>query len=150
MRAVIAEDSVLLRAGLTRLLGDAGIEVVAAVGNADALLRAVDEVQPDVAIVDVRMPPTHTDEGLRAALVMRRQWPRVAVLVLSQYVEQAYATELLAGENKRDDRLRPIGKRGMLLAVGRWRGFRQSGLCFRGSRVRRRICSRRCLWRRGR
>jgi DNA-binding NarL/FixJ family response regulator len=98
MRAVIAEDSVLLRAGLTRLLGDAGIDVVAAVGNADALLRAVDEAQPDVAIVDVRMPPTHTDEGLRAALVMRRQWPRVAVLVLSQYVEERYATELLSSE----------------------------------------------------
>ncbi len=95
MRAVIAEDSVLLRAGLTRLLGDSGIEVVAAVGDAEALLRAVDELQPDIAIVDVRMPPSYSDEGLRAALVLRRQWPAVAVLVLSQYVEERYATELL-------------------------------------------------------
>jgi DNA-binding NarL/FixJ family response regulator len=93
---VIAEDSVLLRAGLTRLLADGGIEVVAAVGDADELLRAVDQHQPDVAIVDVRMPPTHTDEGLRAALVVRRQWPDVAVLVLSQYVEERYAGELLS------------------------------------------------------
>jgi DNA-binding NarL/FixJ family response regulator len=100
MRAVIAEDSVLLRAGLSRLLGDAGIEVVAAVSDAEALLRAVDTLQPDVAIVDVRMPPSFTDEGLRAALVLRRQWPRVAVLVLSQYVEERYATELLASDTK--------------------------------------------------
>ena len=100
MRAVIAEDSVLLREGLTRLLADAGIEVVAAVADADALLRAVDEHQPDVCIVDVRMPPTHTDEGLRAALVLRRQWPNVAILVLSQYVEERYATELLANDTK--------------------------------------------------
>lgn len=98
MRAVIAEDSVLLRAGLTRLLVDAGIDVVAAVGDAESLLRAVDEVRPDVAIVDVRMPPSHTDEGLRAALVLRRQWPSVAVLVLSQYVEERYAGELLSQE----------------------------------------------------
>lgn len=100
MRAVIAEDSVLLRAGLTRLLDDAGIEVVAAVGDADALLRSVDELQPDVTIVDVRMPPSHTDEGLRAALVIRRQWPDVAVLVLSQYVEERYASELLATDTR--------------------------------------------------
>lgn len=100
MRAVIAEDSVLLRAGLTRLLGDAGIEVVAAVSDAEALLRAVDEHQPDVAIVDVRMPPTHTDEGLRAALVLRRQWPNVAVLVLSQYVEERYAADLLSSDTR--------------------------------------------------
>jgi DNA-binding NarL/FixJ family response regulator len=100
MRAVIAEDSVLLRAGLTRLLDDAGIEVVAAVGDADALLRSVDELQPDVTIVDVRMPPSHTDEGLRAALVIRRQWPDVAVLVLSQYVEERYASELLASDTR--------------------------------------------------
>jgi DNA-binding NarL/FixJ family response regulator len=100
MRAVIAEDSVLLRAGLTRLLADAGIEVAAAVSDADELLRAVDELQPDVAIVDVRMPPSHTDEGLRAALVVRRQWPNVAVLVLSQYVEERYATELLSRDTR--------------------------------------------------
>jgi DNA-binding NarL/FixJ family response regulator len=100
MRAVIAEDSVLLRAGLTRLLADAGVDVVAAVGDADALLRAVDEHQPDVCVVDVRMPPTHTDEGLRAALVLRRQWPNVAILVLSQYVEERYATELLSSDTR--------------------------------------------------
>jgi DNA-binding NarL/FixJ family response regulator len=100
MRAIIAEDSVLLRAGLSRLLSDAGIEVVAAVSDAEALLRAVDQQQPDVAIVDVRMPPSFSDEGLRAALVLRRQWPQVSVLVLSQYVEERYATELLASDTK--------------------------------------------------
>jgi DNA-binding NarL/FixJ family response regulator len=100
MRAVIAEDSVLLREGLTRLLADAGIEVVAGVGDAETLLRVVDELRPDVAIVDVRMPPSHTDEGLRAALVLRRQWPDVAVLVLSQYVEERYATELLSSDTR--------------------------------------------------
>jgi DNA-binding NarL/FixJ family response regulator len=117
MRAVIAEDSVLLRAGLTRLLGDAGIEVVAAVGDADALLRVVDELRPDVAIVDVRMPPSHTDEGLRAALVLRRQWPGVAVLVLSQYVEERYAGELLSQETAKQNppTLRPPGGVGYLL-----------------------------------
>ncbi len=97
MRVVIAEDSVLLREGLTQLLGAAGIAVVAAVADAEQLLRAVAEHRPDVSIVDVRMPPTHTDEGLRAALVLRRQWPEVAVLVLSQYVEERYATDLLSG-----------------------------------------------------
>lgn len=97
MRVVIAEDSVLLREGMLKLLASAHIDVVAAVGDAEALLRAVAEHQPDVAIVDVRMPPAYTDEGLRAALVMRRAWPAVAVLVLSQYVEERYATELLAG-----------------------------------------------------
>lgn len=100
MRVVIAEDSVLLRAGLTRLLEDAGLEVVAAVGDGEELLRAVAEQRPDVCVVDVRMPPSHTDEGLRAALVVRRSWPDVAVLVLSQYVEEKYATELLAGDTR--------------------------------------------------
>jgi DNA-binding NarL/FixJ family response regulator len=95
MRVVIAEDSVLLRAGLIKLLGAAGIEVVAAVGNAEELLAAVPVHHPDAVIVDVRMPPTHTDEGIKAALVIRRQWPQVAVLVLSQYVEERYATDLL-------------------------------------------------------
>jgi len=117
MRAVIAEDSVLLRAGLTRLLGDAGIEVVAAVGDAEALLRVVDELRPDVAIVDVRMPPSFTDEGLRAALVLRRQRPGVAVLVLSQYVEERYAGELLSQETVKSapPGLRPPGGVGYLL-----------------------------------
>ena len=96
MRVVIAEDSVLLRAGLTKLLAAAGIEVLAAVGDAEELLGAVLEHQPDVVIADVRMPPTHTDEGIRAALVIRSQWPEVAVLVLSQYVEERYAADLLS------------------------------------------------------
>ena len=100
MRVVIAEDSVLLRAGLTRLLEDAGFEVVEAVADGDALLRAVSDHMPDVCVTDVRMPPTHTDEGLRAALVVRRRWPDVAVLVLSQYVEEKYASELLAGDTR--------------------------------------------------
>lgn len=98
MRIVIAEDSVLLREGLTRLLADAGEEIVAAVGDADAARDVVDELEPDIVVMDVRMPPTHTDEGIRAALSIRRQHPEVAVLVLSQYVEQHYATELLAGD----------------------------------------------------
>lgn len=96
-RVMIAEDSVLLREGLTRLLTDAGLVVVAAVGTAEDLLRAVDADPPDVCVVDVRMPPTHTDEGVRAALVIRSSHPEVAVLVLSQYVEERYATDLLSG-----------------------------------------------------
>jgi DNA-binding NarL/FixJ family response regulator len=98
VRIVIAEDAVLLRAGLTHLLVDAGEDVVAAVDNGDALLVAVERHQPDLAVVDVRMPPTHTDEGLRAALAIRARWPRVGILVLSQYVEERYATDLLAGD----------------------------------------------------
>jgi DNA-binding NarL/FixJ family response regulator len=96
MRVVIAEDSVLLREGLTRLLAEAGHEVAAAAGDGETFLRAVAEHQPDVVVVDVRMPPTFTDEGLRAALVVRSSWPEVGVLVLSQYVEERYATELLS------------------------------------------------------
>ncbi|MFD1150578.1 response regulator [Saccharothrix hoggarensis] len=95
MRVVIAEDSTLLREGLTRLLAEAGFDVVAAVEDAPALVRSVDEHRPDVAIVDIRMPPTHTDEGLRAAVVLRRQYPATGVLVLSQYVRVSYAAELL-------------------------------------------------------
>jgi DNA-binding NarL/FixJ family response regulator len=96
VRIVIAEDSVLLREGLTKLVSDGGFEVVAAVPDADQLLRAVGEHRPDLVVVDVRMPPTHTDEGIRAALVIRRQYPEVAVVVLSQYVEERYATDLLS------------------------------------------------------
>jgi len=96
MRVVIAEDSVLLREGLARLLAEAGHEVVAAAGEAEEFLRAVGEHEPDAVVVDVRMPPTFTDEGLRAALVVRSRWPAVGVLVLSQYVEERYATELLS------------------------------------------------------
>jgi DNA-binding NarL/FixJ family response regulator len=95
---VIAEDSVLLRAGLTKLVGEGGFDVVEAVPDAEQLLRAVAEHRPDVVVVDVRMPPTHTDEGIQAALVIRRQYPGTAVLVLSQYVEERYATDLLASQ----------------------------------------------------
>jgi DNA-binding NarL/FixJ family response regulator len=97
MRVVIGEDSVLLREGLVRLLDSGGFSVVAAAGTAEAALSDVEEHRPDLVILDVRMPPTFTDEGLRAALVIRRQWPEIAVLVLSQYVEEQYAAELLAG-----------------------------------------------------
>jgi len=97
MRVVIVEDSVLVREGLTRLLGETGIEVAAAVGDPESFLRAVDAEQPDAVVVDVRLPPTFSDEGLRAALVVRQRWPRTGVLVLSQYVEERYATELLSG-----------------------------------------------------
>jgi DNA-binding NarL/FixJ family response regulator len=95
VRIVIAEDSVLLREGLTKLLTDGGFEVVAAVPDAETLLTAVAEHKPDVVVLDVRMPPTHTDEGIRAALVLRRQYPELAVCVLSQYVEERYARDLM-------------------------------------------------------
>jgi DNA-binding NarL/FixJ family response regulator len=100
VRVVIAEDSVLLREGLARLLDESGFEVVDAVSDAEQLLRSVGEYEPDVVVADVRMPPTHSDEGVRAALVIRQRWPETAVLVLSQYVEERYATELLAGETR--------------------------------------------------
>jgi DNA-binding NarL/FixJ family response regulator len=100
VRVVIAEDSVLLRAGLTRILADAGEEVVATVGSADELMAVVERHQPDLCIVDVRMPPTHTDDGLRAAIAIRQRWPQIGILVLSQYVEERYATDLLAGESR--------------------------------------------------
>jgi DNA-binding NarL/FixJ family response regulator len=96
VRVVIAEDLALLRDGLTRLLRDHGFEVVAAVEDGEALLTALDEHQPDVAIVDVRLPPNFRDEGVRAALEARRRRPGLPILILSQYVEQTYATELLA------------------------------------------------------
>ncbi|MFC0526565.1 response regulator [Phytohabitans kaempferiae] len=98
MRVTLAEDSTLLREGLVRLLAEEGHEVVAAVGDAGALLAAVAAEQPDVVVADVRMPPTHTDEGLRAALQIRERWPGVGVLVLSQYVERRYAVDLLTGQ----------------------------------------------------
>jgi DNA-binding NarL/FixJ family response regulator len=97
MRVVIAEDSALLREGLVRLLEDRGYEVAAAVGDAGSLLAAVAEHHPDVVVTDIRMPPTHTDEGLRAAAELRKHHPEVGVLVLSQYIETTYATALLAG-----------------------------------------------------
>jgi DNA-binding NarL/FixJ family response regulator len=97
MRVVIAEDAALFREGLVRLLEDRGHEVCAAVADGDALLAAATRHRPDVAVVDIRMPPTHTDEGLRAALEVRRRHPGTAVLVLSQYIETRYAARLLEG-----------------------------------------------------
>jgi DNA-binding NarL/FixJ family response regulator len=99
VRVVIAEDGVLLREGLARLLADDGHEVLATAGDALGLVEAVERDRPDVCIVDVRMPPTFTDEGLRGALEIRSRWPGTPVLVLSQYVEERYATELLAGDS---------------------------------------------------
>ena len=96
MRVVIAEDLALLRDGLTRLLRDNGFDVVDAVADGDALVHAVRRERPDIAIVDIRLPPTFRDEGLRAALELRRTAPDTAVLMVSQYVEQTYAAELLA------------------------------------------------------
>ena len=96
MQAVIADDSVLMREGITRILAEGAIDVVAGVGDVPPLLDAIQTYQPDIAIIDVRMPPTYIDEGLRAALEVRRKWPTVALLVLSQFVEERYAAELLA------------------------------------------------------
>ncbi|MCI2265202.1 response regulator transcription factor [Sediminivirga luteola] len=96
MRILIAEDAAVLRAGLERLLVDAGHEVVEAVSDATGLLDKVNEHQPDLAIIDVRMPPTYTDEGIRAAVLIRKQNPDVGVLVFSQYVEERYAAELIS------------------------------------------------------
>ncbi|MFV0525842.1 MAG: response regulator [Acidimicrobiales bacterium] len=98
MRIVIAEDSVLLRDGINRLLTDSGHEVVATTDTGEGLVAAVAEHRPDLAVVDVRMPPSFTDEGLRAAIEVRRRWPDTTILVLSQYVEERYATELIADD----------------------------------------------------
>jgi DNA-binding NarL/FixJ family response regulator len=98
MRIVIAEDAAVMREGLIGLLADRGHQVCAAVADADALVAAVAEHRPDVAVVDIRMPPTHTDEGLRAALRLRRDHPGTGVLVFSQYIETRYAAQLLAGD----------------------------------------------------
>ncbi|MEU3571886.1 response regulator transcription factor [Kitasatospora sp. NPDC036755] len=104
-RVVIAEDSVLLREGLTRLLTDRGLEVVAGVGDGDALVKTIHDLAaadalPDVVVSDVRMPPSHTDEGLRACVELRGRYPQLGVLVLSQFVEERYASELLAGSTR--------------------------------------------------
>jgi DNA-binding NarL/FixJ family response regulator len=96
MRVVIAEDNVLLRDGLAALLGDHGITVLDVVDTADALLATVEAHHPDLAVIDVRMPPTHTDEGIRAALAIRSRYPATAVLVLSQWIETSYARQLLS------------------------------------------------------
>ena len=101
IRVVIADDSVLLREGLARLLEESGFEVAGQAGDGEDLLRKVGAHKPDVAVVDVRMPPTHTDEGLRAARAIRAEHPGTAVLVLSQYVEEAYALDLLAESTER-------------------------------------------------
>jgi DNA-binding NarL/FixJ family response regulator len=98
VRVVIADDSVLLREGVSRLLVEAGFEVVGQAGDADELLREVAQTAPDVAIIDIRMPPTHTDEGLRAARELRSRYPSLGILVLSQYVRPSYAFELLADD----------------------------------------------------
>ena len=95
MRIVIAEDSAVVRAGLVEILADRGHDVVAAVGNAEDLLAAVDQHEPDATVVDVRMPPDYTDEGLRAAIAIRRGHPKTGVLVFSQYIEIRYAADLL-------------------------------------------------------
>ena len=96
MRVVVADDSVLLREGIVRILGDSGFDVVGQAGDADDLIRKVSAHKPDVAIVDVRMPPTNTDDGLRAAQRIRAEQPDTGVLVLSQYIEEGYALELLS------------------------------------------------------
>jgi DNA-binding NarL/FixJ family response regulator len=96
MRVVVAEDSVLLREGIVRLLQDAGFDVVGQVGDAEQLVRRVAAYRPDAAIIDIRMPPTNTDDGLRAALEIRKQVPETGVLILSQYVEATYALELIS------------------------------------------------------
>ena len=101
MRVVIADDAVLLRQGVVRLLVEGGVDVVGEASNAGELLRLVDEHRPDVAIVDIRMPPSHTDEGLIAAQVIRRRRPETGVLVLSQYVDAAYALRLVDGDQSR-------------------------------------------------
>jgi DNA-binding NarL/FixJ family response regulator len=101
MRIVVAEDSVLLREGIVRLLEDAGFEVVGQAGDAEDLVRKVSAHKPDVAIVDIRMPPTGTDDGLRAALEIRRRLPSTGVLVLSQYVEEGYALDLVTDSAER-------------------------------------------------
>jgi DNA-binding NarL/FixJ family response regulator len=96
LRVVIGEDSVLLLAGLVKLLESAGFEMAATAGDGDELLVVVERERPDLVICDVRMPPTHTDEGIRAALAIRGRWPDIAILVLSQYVEERYAADLLS------------------------------------------------------
>jgi DNA-binding NarL/FixJ family response regulator len=101
LRVVVADDSVLLREGLVRLLEESGFDVVGQAGDAEDLMRKVGAHKPDVAVVDVRMPPTHTDEGLRAAHRIRSEQPSTAVLVLSQYVEEAYALDLLSESTER-------------------------------------------------
>ena len=96
MRVALADDAVILREGLSRLLTEAGFQVVGLAADADGLLELIERTQPDVAIIDIRTPPTHTDEGLRAAKAIRKRWPAIGILVLSQHVNTRYALELLS------------------------------------------------------
>jgi DNA-binding NarL/FixJ family response regulator len=112
---VIADDSVLMREGITRILAEGEIEVAAGVGDAPSLLEAVENCKPELAIIDVRMPPTYIDEGLRAAIEIRHRWPAVALVVLSQFVEERYASELLADNTDKigyllKDRISDVGE----------------------------------------
>ena len=115
MRVVVADDAVILREGLARLLEEAGFDVVGLAADADELCALVEDLQPEVAIVDIRMPPTHTDEGLQAAKLIRARWPQVGILVLSQHVQARYAVELLASGTERvgyllKDRVSDLGE----------------------------------------
>jgi DNA-binding NarL/FixJ family response regulator len=115
MRVIVAEDNVFVRAGLGSLLAEEGHDVVGSVADATALVEAVERDQPDVVVTDVRMPPDHTDDGLRAALEVRRRWPQVGVLVLSQYVEKRYTAELISQDGGRvgyllKDRVAQVGE----------------------------------------
>jgi DNA-binding NarL/FixJ family response regulator len=115
VRVVVADDAVILREGLARLLQEAGFDVVGLAADADELCALVERLEPDVAIIDIRMPPTHTDEGLRAAKLIRLRWPLMGILVLSQHVQPRYAVELLAGGTERvgyllKDRVSDLGE----------------------------------------
>ena len=115
MRVIVAEDNVFVRAGLGSLLAEEGHDVIGSVADARALVEAVERDQPDVVVTDVRMPPDHTDDGLRAALEVRRRWPQVGVLVLSQYVEKRYTAELISQDGGRvgyllKDRVAQVGE----------------------------------------
>ena len=100
MRVAIADDSIIIREGLARVLADKQVDVIGTAGDADELLRLIAAEKPDVAIVDIRMPPTHTDEGLIAAATIRQRFPDVSVLVLSQYTDAAYALRVVAGNDR--------------------------------------------------
>jgi DNA-binding NarL/FixJ family response regulator len=115
VQVIVADDAVILREGLARLLEEAGFEVPGLAADADELCALVEDLQPDVAIVDIRMPPTHTDEGLQAAKLIRARWPQVGILVLSQHVQARYAVELLASGTERvgyllKDRVSDLGE----------------------------------------
>ena len=136
MRVVIADDAPLIREGVARLLTENGVEVVAQVGDAEALLARVRDLRPDVAIVDVRMPPTHTDEGLRAAHEIRSRYPETAVLVLSQHLEPEYALRLI-DEKTGTGRIPDEGTGGTSRGVARRVGTGRRGRVRRGQGHRR-------------